>query len=354
MKDVYRAVVFAVFVCLSHSHSHKKTEEDLRIGGGAIILKNARTGSTWFASKLRNFDDMQVIEEGISYSQGQNYSNSQKTTYLLNILRGAIHTKIKLCADNTKCTSERMPSRASSSVPIITMEPAFSKKIKYSMILQQTHSKLVIYVRSNTVKVAIAGIHGSLVHRFCDSHNNMRASNKCIDNVPKKITTPAEDLFRHVVNMIPQTERLFERAEATKMNFHIVIYERLQVDEETELKALRAYLGLKEVEIVTSTNLIKATPDDLRDTLTHYDEFEALLTKRATRDGASGSERDAYACLSRMLAAKTPLEHYPFCLPTSQKIPKSIRPGKETHGDEDTKGVQLRPGILGHLKLRDH
>uniref|UniRef100_A0A7S2F7V4 Uncharacterized protein n=1 Tax=Octactis speculum TaxID=3111310 RepID=A0A7S2F7V4_9STRA len=218
------------------------------------------------------------------------------------------------------------------------------------MVFQPTRE----YCNDAKAPFNIGPFAGSMVYRACNGHNNMKEGHSCNDNVPKKITTSAESLLHHVMAVIPQNERLFERAAAIKMPYHIVIYERLQVDEESELNALRTFLGLKNVDVLTSTNLVKVTPENLRDTLTNYDEFESLLVNRSTRDGASGSEKRAFACLSRMIAAKTPVEHYPFCLPTSKNIPKSLRPEIENYQDEHTSLVQLRSGVLGKLQTHDH
>lgn len=119
--------------------------------GGALIIKMARSGSTWFASLLDRMQRIHIMEEGITHSTGALYNDKQKMIYLINALSGHVFPKkIKYCTE--KDITEIGPPGRLGGVYAVTMSPLSSMNVDYINVLKTSHSKLVVYVRTNIVK----------------------------------------------------------------------------------------------------------------------------------------------------------------------------------------------------------
>jgi hypothetical protein len=191
----------------SYLRKQQQQHEDENSGqdGGVLVLKTARSGSSWFAENLSKLKGLNVVEEGITHSTGSSYSKQQKEIYLLNGLRHHF-PKIKLCAP--KCTTKELPPSSSSSSSsskknLITMSPTSSMDLNFAKILRATHSKLVIYVRSNMVKMAIARIRGPLVVEACHgSHNIAKNRDGCKHKIPSSMNTPVSEIMKRIESEI--------------------------------------------------------------------------------------------------------------------------------------------------------
>ena len=285
---------------------------------------------------------MAITEEGITNSAGKHFSSIQKEIYLTNVLQ----LDLRHLSHNNKAKLAFVPERyrtevASASeieafreqkkklVVGITMSPLSSLDLDYHAVLTQTSAKLVLYIRTNVVKFAAAMIRGTLVTRNCHGAHNIKKGSVCEAKVSSEQATnySVVQIVQSIENAISRNSLLLDiahNATSPSTRFHMVVYERLQIDRSGELQALKEFLGIQwrgdeEEKVKESDSTMKTTSEDLRNVFTNFDGLLDFFERGviAARDGRLIREHDdsksirqgqrhGFECLVAMLRATRP------------------------------------------------
>ena len=178
-------------------------------------------------------------------------------------------------------------------------------------------ARVVGFIRTNVVKMAISHIHGRMVHDICGVAN-LATDDPCAKRVPARFAIRPDEFDEKLrAEYAANTHLRASAAQAalgmlengaadTRGRPHWVTYEGMQLDKVGELTALFRALRLAEPARVwiAPPTYTKTTKDDLRDVILNFDELVAHLN--ATMPPASAP------CLVEMLLETTP-KVYEWC-----------------------------------------
>jgi hypothetical protein len=333
------------------------------VEGGLLVLKIARSGSSWFADSLNQVAGVAFVEEGITHSAGGLFSVGKKESYLRDALQMPIG-KIKSYHGKNKMqmlrvhfsehsvnrnTRKLLDARVNESDNRKSHRPSYMRSIKdhgtqqllrkimvvgvsisaignvdlgFKNILRHGQNKLLMYIRSNVVKLGLASLRGKLFRSAC-GHPNIRDGDldHCASKLPHMVDSTVGELMWGIASKVIQNEILVATANKPQVPYHTVMYEELQLDRESVLNNVTTFMGsiwstLHRVS--GATKFTKSTGEDLRTVITRYDELlKYLQAKRAdVNTHAYGQHRHvAYNCLLRMLKSDAP-EVFQECTPT--------------------------------------
>lgn len=323
--------------------------------GGFLVLKIARSGSSWFADLVNKMDDITMLEEGITHSTGSEFSASNKTFYIHRTLCGAtLNNRISSYRDAfTRSRSHpnkwimgcRTIGTSNSSAKFhgLSISPLSNFDLNLTDILygvldphlqKITKYKFVVYTRTNIIKMGVAKEHGNKIHRQCGVTNfneHMSAEKlKCVEG----ISTPYPNLSMETITRKSiQMEILIAAANRTAVPYLSINYEELQKNKSQVLKRLKAYLNVPWLgdvaEGIVTSKYSKSSSDNLVDIVPNYAEFVKMLQRRSVEKlnekGPVQRQRRkfAYNCLIRMAQSVAVGESFPECLP--QKDGSGVR-----------------------------
>ena len=160
-----------------------------------LVLKQARSGSSWFASLVAKLKGVVLFEEVITTSTSQDNSQRRQETYLAAVLKGTTDAR-KISSFNHRRVARHTLSKFRDKLAIgATMNPvqswnkthdtdgfrfqdasgAIEGMLHFQKILAPIGGTLVLYVRTNVVKMAVARWRGRELQRK-GGETNQRAS----------------------------------------------------------------------------------------------------------------------------------------------------------------------------------
>ncbi|KAJ8605438.1 hypothetical protein CTAYLR_003320 [Chrysophaeum taylorii] len=233
-----------------------------------IVLKNPRSGSSWFVQLLNSVPSVFVTEE-ILTSKSQIHKNL--TLVEAHLLRA-------LEVPMTRFGRSHVPRSASSKKPTkwdvvgFTLSPKRAIGIDLGRLSRR--AKVVVYERTNKIKQAIAYYRGRRLRKKC-GYNNIRE--EC--RLAPKVRVDIGQLETFLVESMAKDRAL---GAVQLAEYYRVTYEDLIADANATCGAVFRYLGVPHLEMTGDARFYsKATPDDLRSVVSNFDELEAWLHRRA-------------------------------------------------------------------------
>jgi len=261
-----------------------------------LIIKTARSGSTWFTALLNKLEEVYIIPEIIPWedrfdAKDAEETNGEITSYLIESLKYPMlkwpagkdlirkrKTVIIGCTFNPRVTSVS-PERIAKSAPNL---------------------QVVALLRSNVVKHAISFVRMALLKKKC--HRNQQFVGGCL--LKEKTTINIQEFHWYLMRVIYDDMVIVKMAQELSGNlghsFLVIWYEYLQKSD-FELSSLIQWLGLdmKNLGVAENykgpcyVNCTKITSDDLRLVIANYEELESWI-------------KSTYPCLSSQFYDRRP------------------------------------------------
>jgi len=282
-----------------------------------VILKLPRSGSSWFTEKLNELPTVFISKEIIQRGDKERFGLAEMEAHLIRALN-APTGKLSSAKDylptgrffEDYLVHKSFKVLRSLQVVGFTLNPEHVVGLDWRHVLQAVPSaRLVLLIRSNTIKSALSGYRGKQTSSLCGS-SNMRWSNaNCTP--PAFVEWSPSEFAQQVAHWQYRYDSFvnFVKSDATlsRMPVRIVYYEALQanlyesLDEffaaleanNTSQKIARSpsfsssssssssLLPLQKIlsKISPQSGWLKRTSDDLSSILTYYDEIEAALQR---------------------------------------------------------------------------
>lgn len=250
-----------------------------------IVLKNPRSGSSWFVQLLNSASQVFVTEEILTSKSGK-YGNLtlQGEAYLERALREPMNR-----FNGGPAFGSNGPQRSlkHKSVPpggwavvgfTVSPKRLLAGDINISALAVRTAAKMIIYERTNKVKQAIAYYRGRLLRDKCGFNNVRNTESTCT------LSTAHFELDIEVFerNLLESMAKDYALAGAhIPRSAYRVTYEDLLSDTNTTLQAVFAYLGAPVPTHGLRNAYSKSTSDDLRAIITNFDQVEHWLELNA-------------------------------------------------------------------------
>lgn len=225
-----------------------------------IILKNPRSGSSWFLQLVNSSPNVFVTEE-ILTSKRRN-----PEAYLARALREPMSKRGPAFEHPARAMRWKQPAKWE--VLGFSVSPKWTRGID----LLAFGAKMVLYERTNKVKQALAAYRGRMLKRKC-GYNNIRGDCR----LPASLVVNITQLKRHVVETMAKD---VETRALVSDDFYTVTYEALLSDPVLVLDRLFAWLGV-ERRGQLSHMYSKSTGDDLRRVILNFLEVKAWLERDA-------------------------------------------------------------------------
>lgn len=250
-----------------------------------IVLKNPRSGSSWFVQLLNSASGVFVTEEILTSKSGKHGDIAlHGEAYLERALREPMN---RFAAGPAFGSSGPQRSLKHKTVPIdgwtvvgFTVSPKrlLAGDINITALAMRTAAKMIIYERTNKVKQAIAYYRGRLLRDKCGFNNVRTTESACtLSTVHFKL-----DINTFERNLLESMAKDYALAEANiPHSAHRVTYEGLLSDTNSTLQAVFAYLGAPAPTQGLRNAYAKSTSDDLRAIITNFDQVEHWLALNA-------------------------------------------------------------------------
>ncbi|KAJ8603781.1 hypothetical protein CTAYLR_000178 [Chrysophaeum taylorii] len=315
------------------------TQEERAIRG-VLVFKTARSGSSWLSGLLGRLARVRFYGEVIEWKTCSHYTPTELAGYLDALLtrdsvpKLARHNKSSVQALLAQprvggCGESPTEARGAFASP-----KGACAAVPFAAVLRLTCAKVVLFLRTNLVKMAIARIHDNKVGwspKICgESRRRLgRGANlhRNCTYVPKRLNVTVR-LFMSFLKgkAIQENERLVDAVSSLDQPDSLTMtYENLQRDRAGELEKFKRFVGLEwrglgGEGLDEQQHLVKAAPDDPRLALT-TELWGALdLTFRNTSFSSSSSSfssRQLVDCLLAMLRAAGPVDfNYAPCVPS--------------------------------------
>ena len=271
-----------------------------------IILKNPRSGSSYFVHLLNSYPTVHITDD-ILTPHSWRYGNlsADYTQYLASalhepvmrydIVKGRSTQEVAAVARRRKHfygDDEAGGKRWANGYDLVGFSICPSMHA-FDLDLEQLarlvpRAYLVIYIRTNKVKQAVAQLRGETMKARCGSATSKGARENCGGGLPQTISINTADLALALGNAFYREEHLLQKALRLSRAFQTEViqisYESLLGAPEPTMASLFKFLGLERVfieggseEPAESFNGI----DDLRSVIENYDEVQDWLTATA-------------------------------------------------------------------------
>ena len=311
-----------------------------------LVLKQARSGSSWFASLVQKMCGMVLFEEAITTSTSHQHTRFQQKEYLKALLQGFTDAKkITHFKGARQAGNATLPKFRDIFALGVTMNPlnnpnksavtpsgveyqdsryAMSSALDFKTIFKATGAKLIFYVRTNVVKVAVARFRGQEYKFDCGGHPNIKVGPNIQPlncTIESRTGVGPHELFSYVLTSLSRNEATFDIGHGIPRPMEIFTYEELQQDRVRELRRLKAVFGVpwttNRLEgLCVNSSLVKRTGEDLREVLTNFKGIHEAW-KREYLPTETPEQQVGATCILRMLRAATP-KAFRDCLPKSR------------------------------------
>jgi len=270
MPTLTKKIVFLAVLC--YTSVIKASSDAIPL----LVFKAPRSGSSWFTSMLNDYSGVYIQEELFKQKPRHNSSNAFK--YLVDSLK---HPMKRFPKGRDKILGKKTWSIVGASY-----NPLAAFWVNTGGLFSKVPElRLILYLRTNKVKHAIATSRSIKLRKKCGSYV---INGPC--KIPKKIHIPTEFFDEALISRLAFDQYIFDSAKALhieKKNVYYVRYEELMKDS-YNLDKLMLELGLlqQEVVLVSSkrgrcrSNCSKNTSDDLRKVIDNYEEIETLIKEK--------------------------------------------------------------------------
>lgn len=313
---------------------------------GVLVLKAARSGSSWFSSMVNRLSDVRFYGEVIEWRTCEQYTLAQTEQYIEAMLTMTSVPKLHN-ATRTLAFLKEVGTTEAECAPGAPVRGAFvspkgdCQAIRFSTIISRTCAKVVLFLRTNVVKMAVARVYDNKVARapkVCDRRRLGKASNLQVNcSHARKPLNVTVRLFMRILKdkAIAENERLVDvlRTFGT-LRYLTVTYEGMQRDGPGQLEAFKNFVGLPwkgphGEGLSGDEDYLKSTPDDLKFALTTdlWRGLDAAFDTFKLKDDATIA-----ACLKAMLRAVEPVD---FLAQSSSCVPSFNADGSKAGLRED-------------------
>lgn len=300
---------------------------------GVLVLKAARSGSSWFSSMVNRLADVRFYGEVIEWRTCEQYTLAQTEQYIEAMLTMSSVPKLHN-ATRTLAFLKEVGTTQADCAPGSPVRGAFvspkgdCEAIRFSTIISRTCAKVVLFLRTNVVKMAVARVYDNKVARapkVCDGRRRLGKASNLQTNCShaRKPLNVTVRLFMRILKdkAIAENERLVDvlRTFGT-LRYLTVTYEGMQRDGPGQLEAFKNFVGLPwkglhNEGLKSDDDYVKSTPDDLKYALTR-DLWRGLDAAFDTYK--SKADATIAACLNAMLRAVEPVD---FLAQSSSCVP---------------------------------
>jgi len=254
-----------------------------------LILKTARSGSSWFTYLLNRFHGIYIREELLGKMDNLAKNTDDKSNIELSVYVGWSLRHPMLKYPYGKDCSQRgvknviVGSTLGSgySCPNDTILPNLVKDMVPNL-------RVVAYIRSNIVKHAVSHIRGDQLFRKC---KYMVVKGAC--KLEKKTIVTHAHFDWRLISVVAQDQWVWDMASAFTTNaeddFRVVFYEEL-IGPVDKIGELLKWIGfnINNFRLKSSTelhsrctgNCTKNTSDNLRDSIANYEEVESWVRSK--------------------------------------------------------------------------
>ena len=276
-----------------------------------IVFKRAASGSTWFADLLRHESWCgHFVSEANTCPHIKN-SSQELLTWMTETLVG----NFTPLSRKPKCDATKLDWQDKDKMIGFSIEPESSFPVitwaSYGTLLALPRTWAVFYVRTNLVKHFVAKEHKrQSFNTICGTSKSFRAEARdCIqqNGIDKeRFAVNATILVRGTYGIAESYARSLATIKGlARLHTPVVVtYEALLLDPGTVLRGLAEIVGIRALSFDTlDSPSIKITSDDLRDSISNFDELHSALR---------GKHR--HPQLSQQLRETTPIAHTEVCL----------------------------------------
>lgn len=281
---------------------------------GFLILKIARSGSSWLSTMVRGMPDFSFTEEAISARTGRAFPPRTIERYLQKLLTQQRMPRLSSFDHHQRLLLPKKVLAVGGSVC-----PLNCRGVDFGAVLSSTRSRLIVFVRSNVVKMAVASFRGAQ-EAVCSRRRRLGMASNLKPNceLPTTLNVSVDALFSQTILKMRENTLLIATAQTSASSYLTMYYERLQRNKTVELERLKRFLGLewrgaKEEGLARRDRIIKAS----------YDDLSLLIGASTQRDLADAfnariKNRQVSDCLESMLyAADARVFNDDLCHPAS-------------------------------------
>jgi len=242
-----------------------------------LILKAPRSGSSWFTSILQHYSGVYIHEE--IFNSNQEHNSSHGFGYLVDSLNHPMKP--------FPLGPDMILGRKKWRIVGASYNPLVAFWVNLSGLPEKVPDlRLIVYLRTNKVKHAIATARSRELSKRCGS---VVITSTC--NLPEKSNIRAEYFHKSLISKLAIDQYIFDSVKALHLqnkNVYYVRYEELMNDS-YNLDKLLLDLGLLREEVVWVSsavtgrcrdNCTKNTSDDLRKVIANYEEIETWIKKK--------------------------------------------------------------------------
>jgi len=243
-----------------------------------LVLKAPQSGSSWFTSILNHYSGVYICEE--IFRTNQDHNSSKSFNYLVDSLKHPMKSFPR--------GPDKILGKKTWSIVGASYNPLLAFWVNLSGLSEKVPDlRLIVYLRTNKVKQAIATVRSKELWRKCGSL--VINGNSC--NLPEKSNIRAEYFGKSLISKLAIDQYIFDSAKALHLknkNVHYVQYEELMNDSQNYDKLLLE-LGLRKEEVVWLSSAVtgrcrdncsKNTSDDLRTVIGNYEEIETWIQEK--------------------------------------------------------------------------
>jgi len=240
-------------------------------GRGLIVFKRGGSGSTWFDSLLGNHPSVDFRHEAHHSVFAPFHGPEKATQRMRNFLKGG-----------KKCRSEQGYCGFSIS------PTKHAKDVDWSELIRVTGASIVVFVRTNVIKRLLGLERKSLVHALpkrCRRGSSYKPEMK--DDPACAMNTSVELGFGRIMDGTDEANflqawDLIETALSTGGPFQILSYEGMQQNLTSTFETLGSFSGwpLSSFDWASHVRHAKVTSEDLRESVSNYDEVEQWLQNK--------------------------------------------------------------------------
>ena len=273
-----------------------------------IVFKRGQSGSTWFADLLRHESWCgQFVAE--AQSCGLNKTSSRALlTWMTDTLVGS--AKNPPLSKKSKCMAAKLDYK--DKVVGFSIQPFQTPVVAwkdYGTLLALPRTWAVFYVRTNLVKFYVSKEHTRMsLNTICGTSKSLTAEARdCIRQngiANERFAVRAAKLVSGTYSFAKSHADTLAKLKAFPVPHTpvVVTYEALLLDPVAVLRGLAEIVGLRAPSFNTAKSAsIKITSDDLRDTISNFDELEQQL-------------RGRHPLLSQQLSETMPIAYAKVCL----------------------------------------
>ena len=303
-----------------------------------IVFKRGSSGSTWFADLLRHASWCGHFVAEANTCVRNETSSQELLTWMRETL--VVSTNVTRLKGKPKCTATKLDWWHEDKMVGFSIEPESSNPVvawaSYANLLALPRTWAVFYVRTNIVKYFVAKEHKHIAfNTICGTSKSLSAEARdCIRQhgiTNERFAVDAAELVKETYRLATAYARMLATLKSlpTRHAPVVVTYEALQLDPAAALRSLAEIVGLRAPSFDTvNSSSIKITSNDLRRTISNFDELSAAL------------RRGRHPQLNQLLRETMPIAHAKVCLfaQIDPHQPRSSRVAPQSECDSLTIG----------------